>query len=253
MPAYYVLSIDKENIITQLDINGVPLVIETDKNLHKKEQINRWIASTQNNLRVRLEWPQETPYEAGLAKFTIRLEALQPDQKVGTTPSLVEYTWPPTRSEEKYPFEIKMDFQADEVPPSQLWLKAESIEFNDAAKKQIFELLKSLHGALNQGEVDKAAKILDFKGVDSAQSHYISEDQARQQQREFIEFFVENPGKMQPLELEEFEFHVIADNRLVWVTKEHFQPVLQKKANSGANFLLPVYFAKIAGNWLIAR
>ncbi len=275
MPKFFMLKIEKSTALLELTINGAPLVLPSRQgNLDTGESLNIWIKPGDNLLNVYLTWPDGLPYQPGLALCKLHLEALEQGQRMGDASPLADFVWPippptapslpavggvpaePPAPTEYYPYEARIHFQIDpaDAPPSRLWQEALPIPWNDSQKQAIIQRVSLLHKALDQKDMKALLKFLDFKAVDAGGTHYMAADAARQSQQEFFDYlFSIKEWGMEPLEPENLDFHLLADDHVLLVSGSGMTPALRSSNPSGPKFSLPIYFALIHDVWLIVR
>ncbi|MCP5158330.1 MAG: hypothetical protein H6975_02760 [Gammaproteobacteria bacterium] len=274
MPKFFMLKIQKSTVLLELTINDAPLVLPSrQSDIDTGETINVWIQPGDNVLGVYLTWPEGTPYQPGLARCGVRLEALEEGQSMGDSIPLVDFVWPlpaaanassasadapaePPAPTEYYPYEARIRFPVapSEAPPSRLWQEALPIPWDAKQKPAIIQRLALLHKALDQKDLKAVMKFLDFKAVDAGGAHYLAPDTARMSQQEFFEYlFSIDDWGMEPLEPENLDFHLLADDRVLLVSGSGMAPALSSSNPAGPKFRLPIYFALIQNVWLIVR
>jgi hypothetical protein len=279
MPKFFMLKIEKSTVLLELTINDSYLVLSSRKSdINTGETLNVWIKPGDNVLGVYLTWPEEMPYQPGLAHCKLRLEALEEGQRMGDATPLVDFVWPipakpapvavggalakpaeptePPAPTEYYPYEARLRFQVDpaDAPPSRLWQEAMLIPWNDKQKQAVIQRLMLLHKALDQKDLKAVLKFLDFKAVDAGGAQHMTPDEARKSQQEFFEYlFSIDDWGMEPIDPENMDFHLLADDRILLVSGNGMAPALRSSNPSGPRFLLPVYFALIQDVWLIVR
>ena len=257
MPKFYVAKIEKNGLLLTLLINDVPIVLfsrHTDVDI--TEQLNRWIKPGKNILSIYLHWPGGISYSPDEARFYLRLEAVEIGRKFRETPPLIEFIWPNTEREvEKYPYEtqVAFDVESQDSPPSRLWREATQVVIDEVTRQTIIDLILQLHQALQAKNTQVLSTLLDFKGIDSGVSHYLTQEDSRKSQLEFFQFFFDIPNwQMLPLKIDALEFHLLSEQRLILVSRPGMEPALQSN-DAGPRLLLPLYFAQIDGQWLVVR
>lgn len=279
MPKFFMLKIEKSTVLLELTINGVPLVLPSRQgNIDTAEMLNVWIKPGDNLLNIYLTWPDGMPYQPDLARCKLRLEALEEGQRLGDAAPLIDFIWPipaepapvavggalakpaepaePPTPTEYYPYEARLDFQVApaDAPPSRLWQEAMPIPWRDSQKQAIIQRLTLLHKAIDQKDLKAVMKFLDFKAVDAGGAHYMPPDKARKSQQEFFEYlFSMDDWGMEPIDPENMDFHLLADDRILLVSGNGMAPALRSSNSAGPKFLLPVYFALIQDVWLVVR
>ena len=68
----------------------------------------------------------------------------------------------------------------------------------------------------------------------------------------FESCFAADEWRLEPLDPRNLYLHLVGDNRLIWVTRDDYEPPLQS-TGCGPRLRLPVYVAMIDGDWMVAR
>lgn len=256
MSMSYRLTAKKKRVTVRLELNEVPLWVWDDSEaVHITEELNPWITAGTNTLRVRVDWPEDESYAPETALADIRIEAVAADQDGGQRLALAEYAWPPKEEEEAYPSETVLQFDIAEPPPSRFWPDAQAIELTSEAEGEITDLVERLHASLAARDIDRLADLLDYRAVDIARSRYWPTTKARDSQRDFFhETLIEEPDwQLANLASEQLEMHFVAEGRLLWVTREDFQPALALTSPDDSEVAIELYLAPVAGNWTVIR
>jgi hypothetical protein len=256
MPTFYAIKIEKLNFAGELRFNDVPLQTWRDSSAATLVQpVNMWIAGKRGKVSFRFALSNNVMAKASASKLSAEILAgSRRDQSTTEAKLISKYDWPGTSGSISLPNEIGFDFESNDPPPSEFWPNALSLELTKETIADAISALKPIHEALSLRDLAKAESLLEFKVVDVGRSFYMSEPQARSSQRDFLEFITGSDGfAMDPLNPDALQFHVVADKRLVWVTRANFEPALSSKVGKGPRLLMPVYIAPVRNKWVIVR
>jgi hypothetical protein len=250
----YVLHVNTRAVALRVEVNDVP---RWDRPGNDSDAIsavlNPWVAAGRNTLRLTIDWPEGISYEPGRADVDLTLERRPHQPGAGEPRVLARFRWP-GKAEEAYPAAQALDFDVEPAPPSRLWPRVAPEALSPDAQSEIRALAARLHGALAARNTDLACDLLDFRTVDVAQSLYRPAAESRNGQRAALEELLtaENDLRLQPLRRDELELHPVAGSRLIWVTRPDRAPALMIHSRSGVS-RMPLYVAKLNGNWTIVR
>ncbi|RMF79486.1 MAG: hypothetical protein D6744_09100 [Planctomycetota bacterium] len=253
---YYVIKAEKSGVLATIEVNGVPVLLWRSANhVSTTDQLNAWALPGENELRIKIEWPEDEDFSPGKASLELSMEALQVGQKLGTTRPLLEFKWPPKNpDEEQYPYEATLKFNVSDPPPSDFWPNARKIHFTDRTREEIVAQLKELHAAMKARDIDRVAKFFEFKAVDVRKAHYIDPADAQADLREYLEFFLtEESWDLPDLDPDALEFHVLAGNRVVWVTEPDYRNPIRTKDGASPGIQIPLYYGQTDNEWKIVR
>lgn len=253
---YYVIKAEKDGLLAAIELNGVPILRWRNANhVSTTDQLNAWALPGENEVRVKIEWPEDEDFAPGKGTLEISIEALQVGENLGSTRPLLEFKWPPKNpDEEQYPYETTLKFNVTDPPPSDFWPNARRIHFTDRAREEIVAQLTQLHQAMTARDVDRVAQFFEFKSVDVRKAHYVDSSEAKADLREYLEYFLDDENWALPdLEPETLEMHVLAGNRVVWVTGPDFADPIRTKDGASPGIRIPLYYGQTDGEWKIVR
>lgn len=144
--------------------------------------------------------------------------------------------------------EYRGEFTVPEPPPAEFWDVARPIAWSPGAREEARRLVSDLNATLQRRNFDRADELLRYRTLEIARSHHFDPGRAVQSHREFLEFAV--CGEMEPLP-PTLEFHLVAEARLVWITREKGAPVLRSRR--ARRLALSLYAAPVDGRWTPVR
>src|ERR1051325_3907714 len=99
-----------------------------------------------------------------------------------------------------------------------------------------------------RSDLDRAAALLGFKAADVGRAMYMDPFRARAGQRDFLDFFLSQPGwTMERLDPATIDLQLVAGRRLVLALGPGGTTALKSPASRSPQLELPVYLARIDG------
>jgi hypothetical protein len=262
----------KGTALLRASVNGVPLAIDdTGKGITVQKPLNQWIIPGEvNGFRLDLEWPAGREVVKGLAYVDCSIAmdgepplfrylyppGVTPD---GATPEPPEVEAAKPRRDppfvESYPFVYSALFQPPIEPPTRLWRDAERLEDLDfQSSRAALEAGRALHAALSARDGPRATALLDYRTRDLAAAYGMDAEAMRADLRTTHEQVLGAPGfNLIPWEEAMMRAQLVADGRIVWITRGYREPPIKTGKMPGFSFGAVLYVARIAGAWTIVR
>lgn len=255
---FYAFSIKKaEGITATLKLNDVPFRIMDQEAYSTSGTANEWIIPGENNITILIkppEKPTSEPVDAAHPGLSILITEAEEGQFPNEGEPVLKFEWPGKLPPEKL-FETQPHFTASHAPPSDFWQNAKPIELTENAKKQIRALVSRVHDAFIKSDFETIVSLLMYRAREADTALFILDATDEKRKKEILHIYklvLKNPAKVEPLMLDELQFHLVAGNRMVWVTGKNGEPPL-RVTNGDYLFKLPVYVAPVNGKWTIVR
>ena len=255
MPNRYYVNIDASDVRFSLKINGVQIAsLDKGERFITEKPISLWVAADKNIFSVDLiSLPEEDVVRGKLHVEIFLHDETSEHPKAKKT--YLSYGYPhPKIGEVKNTFSESVGFQVKELVPTKVWTDSEIVnELSKADKVEIFELLTAFSERVINKDIDGLVKYLDYKVHDEARVNGVDFSASLNIAKRNFSVLSKYAGLgKEPFKLEDIEFSIVGEGRLVYV-KNISGKVLLRFA-LGGNFLdIPVYVAMIKGKWAIVR
>lgn len=255
MPNRYYVNIDASGVHFSLKINNVQIAsLDRGERFLTEKPISLWVAADKNIFSVDLiSLPEE-----GVIRGKLHVEIFLHDETSEypkAKKTYLSYSYPhPKIGEIKNTFSESVGFQVKEVVPTKVWSDSETVnELSQADKVEVFELLSAFSERVINKDVDGLVKYLDYKIKDEARANGVDFSASLNiAKRSFSVLSKYESLGQEPFKLEDIEFSIVGEGRLVYVKKISGKVLLRFAL--GENFLdIPVYVAMIKGRWAIVR
>ena len=255
MNRFYAIEIECEKIQADIRVNDVPIMhLPLSDKTVRSQTINRWIVPGNNAVQLSLVQTNPNLSETQSVHFELKVSSSdQTDDEFVNPMERLNFNWPVDEiTEPQRTWDLT--FEVDTQTASQFWYQAQPIDWTEMAQSKVIAIVQQLHGFLEQRDLAKLNDILSYKAKDTGTTHYLPPQTAQASQQQFFkELTTGFDWRMRPLDPDELEFHLVAGNRLVWVTGPGQQPVLKSQTKRGENLNLPLYLAPVAGEWTVVR
>ena len=253
MKAIYATQVKKKEVIGKIDINGINIIKMSDKE-EIFEQINFWIFPGLNKLQINLDWPVSKQFKEGYSQFSLNIFQGESGKLLSEAKSILTYNWPQKDVEEVYPKEILLSFDVKYVPLTNFWRLSKPIILNDKMIEKVIKFVCNVHQHFENKELSELLNIFDFKALDIGNLMYFSNKKARDSQKDFFEFVMDTPNwSMKPINLEQIEYTLFANNRLLLISANGYEPIIQSNPSNGPKLILQIYLALINDELTIVR
>ncbi len=249
-PPRYYLSVNTSGLPALIRINGVPLIKDTAaEGLVTTEPVHAWLMKGENTLGIELRTP---PDKDAKAAADIKLYLHDPEAEVPTPQAvLAEF-----RYSNPTPLPLTQDiaFSVPEPLPTRLWDEAEALtELSANDKNQILDLVNRLQDSLLNQDIAAALRLQDYKITDDARAEGKPVERMREGVTLSLQWLAEQ-GELsgEPLEGASAAFELCANNRLVYVSRQDGEEAVTIESDE-LYFDVPVYAARIKGEWRIVR
>jgi hypothetical protein len=151
-----------------------------------------------------------------------------------------------------YPFLVKVPFRLVGDTPATVWRAAAVIsELSNNDKTEILSAVDLLRRAFIDNDHNRAFELSKLKFNDMALVFGLTPDQYKTSLQRQMKISAKATTKPAQLLLEDASFALIADGRLVSVTRGRAPAITMSTDRFGIE--IPVYCAKINDRWVIAR
>ncbi len=254
---YYSLSYKMNSVVASIELNGI-IQTEATKDGFKSgvsTGLNLWIMPGENTLKIKLIKASQKGKNTSEPNIAVNVRLGQAGQSSDEGKEITGFTTPELEGEKiSFPLEKEIKFTPELIPPSELWDKAETIVLDESSKKEIIELIQSLHKAANTGNTKKFLSLNEFKMNDLSKAMFSNSDADKQRnEKGMTEFLKMIKGKLEKMP-KNFKFRLVANDKLIYVTDAKGNDVIKTKSSKddGA-FEIPVYISKVNGTWILAR
>lgn len=267
---FYVLECEVENCDAEFYFNDIPIIRRgTDHGRFYKGQSNQYVVDGLNEIAMIIN-PGPTPKEAipgenkkrkrsvaqgasaraKLALYPFGAVAGGPDGK-----ELMSIQWKAPEQEQLQFFPRAVSTQADLGPVFGKWEWEDlpRIELNDTDLEEIKAFLEVLHQSLAAGDPEFFIEFSDMRLKGTEQAYLLPPGDRANLIRQVTQMdAAESWWGMQPLDPENFDFRLCAQDRLVECIAKDWQPVLKENPDDqdgvGTYYML---LGKVFGEWHI--
>ena len=224
------------------------------------DPVDTWIKAGENLLQVELRWPEGQPFVTGQAEAEATLFITDPGSdspRPGRVLARIE--WPPAghmEEEDNYPLRRQATFQTSPVPPTRLWQEAETVtQLGQWDRAEIFKRVTDLRQALMSEQPERAFDLLSYRYAEEARAEGKPEARIWAAVLEgYRDMFSFGHLDHAPVDEQNLILRPLSDGKVVHVMREgYMDAILALHRPSGTGFGIPVYMARIAGQWTIVR
>lgn len=148
----------------------------------------------------------------------------------------------------------RVEFNASRSHPTQLWSKSSPLGSIQQHQEEALKLVAELSKALATRDIDTLDRLLSLKATELATCYGLPPEAARGRQREFLLGVMGDSNWSMPiLEPSALKLHIVAEGRLIWVTRGGRSAALRSDRGGGVSFELPVYLGLIDGRLAVLR
>jgi len=245
-----VVSVNDATVSVDIEADGV---LVTDP-------VDTWVKPEENLLQVELRWPEEQTFTPGRVEAEATVFIADPGSdspRPGRV--LARFEWPPpghVEEEDQYPLLQQVTFQASPVPATRLWDEAESVTpLGQGDRAEIFRLVAELRHALMSQQPERAYDLLAYRYAEEARAEGKAEARIRAAVLEgYREMFSFGPLEYAPVDEQNLLLRPLSDGKVVHAMRDGYQfAILALHRPSGTGFGIPVYLARVGGQWTIVR
>jgi len=245
-----VVSVNDARVVVDLDAEGMAVT----------DPVDTWIKPRENTLAVDLNWPEGHPFVAGRASVEVELFAADPaSERPKPGRVLARAVWPPPAQldrEEDYPIRLEEMFEVEAPPPTRLWQEAEVVtSLGDWDRQEIFARVDRLQRALMTAQAEDAYTLLAYRYAEEARAEGKPEGRIKSAVLEgYRDMFGLGHLDFAPVGEEHLALRPHADQQVVQLTRQG-RPfaIMALHRASGTGFGIPVYLARVRGEWTIVR
>ncbi|HKB16719.1 MAG TPA: hypothetical protein VKF62_11685 [Planctomycetota bacterium] len=261
MRTTFFLSVEAAGVRIVAGLNDVPLLVgEEPGGIVSTEPVQVWLKPAGNRLTVELSWPPDRAFLKGTARAEVTVFVHDPSSEAPKPAKvLARFRWPVPGVEEEYPrrHEERVEDPIPDPPPTLLWKEAAPIgELGSKDRTAILALVKKLHSALARRAGEEAFSLLQYRYEEEARAEGKPLERVRRAILDTYDWMF-GTGELvvfPPLDPHSARFRRVADDRLVLVDrKDGLAAVYFENPAEGLAFGIPVYAARVRGEWRIAR
>lgn len=245
-----IFRINDATVVVDLDADGIGVV----------EPIDTWMKPGDNSLDVELRWPGGQDFVAGRADVEAELflaDSTSDSPRPGRV--LARVQWPPPGhldQEDHYPLHLQYHFEISPPPPTRLWQEAERItQLGQLDRTQIFQRVADLRRALMTQQPNQAYDLLAYRYAEEARAEGKTEGQIRAAVLEgYSKMYSFGHLDFEPVDEQSLILRPHADRQVVHVMREGYQfAFIATHTPSDTCFGIPVFMARVRGEWIIVR
>lgn len=261
MTRRYFLHVRATGIASVFSVNDAPVVVDLAADgVVVTDPVDTWIKPGKNQLVVDLGWPAGVDFVTGQASVQVQLFIADPGSespRPGQT--LARFVWPPAGhldQYDQYPLRHPVIFDVAPAPPTLLWHEAEVVtQLGQRDRAQIFQRVSELRQALMNEQPDLAYGLLAYRYAEEARAEGKSEGQIAAAVAEgYRDMFSFGHLDYAPVDEQSLVLRPHADQQVVHVMRDGYQfAIMALHRPSGTGFGIPVYMARIRGEWTIVR
>ncbi|WP_319941223.1 hypothetical protein [Leptospira sanjuanensis] len=247
---YYALVYSKSGVIGSIEFNGMTIVPESGtEDVSGQIDLNVWILPGVNQIKVKGIRKRKEDEFAPKIKAVLYLA--QKGQFPDEGQRIAGFEWEEGEGKPALPIEQEVTFTPAEVPPSELWKIAEEIQLTDEDKQKIQKVVGDLYEGFQKKDEKKLFDLMEFRTKEFARARYYSpEDDIKDLKKGIRSILKTIGGKLDKLELNELQYRLISDKKVVVVTlKSGKSPIENKKKG----FSVPLHLSKVKGEWILSR
>lgn len=242
------------SVIGSIRINDVPVFWSMDGGESSENgDCREWLKNGVNKLQIDIV---KTIQSSGTPSANIGIVSASYDAKGNKLQyPLARLRWPNLDEKISFPCSTLRECELDGLPQNYLWGATEVIKHMDATEKnKVFDRASLLLSAYQRAEISTINKLCNYKFSDLATMTADSENEIRATVNEMVAYRSGQKGFALENALSSETFmEVIADGRLIWVTRKNKMPFLKTTQESPMQWFSHVYFGKIQGNWFVLR
>ncbi len=247
---YFALVYKVSDAFATVELNGVPVVTKGSEPFKSGQmQVNEWVLPGSNTLSLNVQAADKIQDKPS---FTLELYLVKAGQFPDEGKKLFSTKWPETPSNQS-PWQKSLAIQLVDVPPSQLFEKGAVITLGENEKSAVKTLVLKLFESLEKKNKEAFTNLTGFQAAENARLRYVDPEMYKKKSVEMLpKLFEKFSGKLGKPKSEDWSYQLVMGSRLVRVTeKSGKSPISFETKDSGMS--LPVFAAKIDGQWVLAR
>ncbi len=224
------------------------------------DPVDTWIKPEENLLQVDLRWPEGQTFAPGRVEAEATVFIADPGSdspRPGRV--LARFEWPlpgHVEEEDQYPLRQQVAFQASPAPATRLWDEAETVTpLGQGDRAEIFRRVAELRQALMNQQPERAYDLLSYRYAEEARAEGKSEGSIRAAVLEgYRDMFSFGHLEYAPVDEQSLILRPLSDGKVVHAMRDGYQhAILALHRPSGTGFGIPVYMARVGGQWTIVR
>lgn len=249
----YFLRVNSENLKVVVKYNGAPLFYTESMSSALDHPVNIWMMPTENSVSIEAHVIDEK------LPFTLRSSIFLHDSNEDIpTPKKVFFEFDSVEKgiflDEAGGFTYTEIIEEKMPSSTKVWSIAEKLKtLGESDVERMVEIVESLNEAILSNDINAAISILDFKIEEDALSESKKKESIRKVSEEAFAYLASEKGlKSKLVSMESAAYELIAGDFLVSLTlKDGSDALILESADF--EFEIPIYFAKINGDWVVAR
>ncbi len=254
MPSFTVVDIFTFGAEVEAGVNDAPLFLDLDGDgLRTMRAINDWIVPEGNELTIRMDALVDPAKAARDARMTVKVFRADPKfEEPVPAEMLARFEWPIEEAGKTLPYRARIPFKVAEMPPTRLWKEAAPVEeLEDGDRARMVEVAAALGAALRAGKLEEAYALLAYKYAEQERADGLAD--LKPEILSQYKVFVGQPGlKVDVVPPAEATFRMVAGGRL-WQLGRGPTTDTIKITGDRISTKNRLYFARLGGDWKIAR
>jgi hypothetical protein len=260
---FYIINYTISRCNVEIELNGVDITRskkEDSYSLTGVSDVSMWILPGANRLGFNIKPMPPQKDSAFRPGIEVSISTAREGQMTDEGKKIFEYRFPEKDGDESLagiskPVRKEAVFKPAYIPPSELWNKVKPVKLDDAARKQITDLVKNYHAAFVKKDVDALYDFLLFASMDVARLMHRSVDDVKTKMKGALkEMMADKNFIMVPLNVGKLVLKPVLDDMVIQVTDAAGEaPVRTKGTKDSGSSSFPVYAGFIDGKWIIVR
>lgn len=253
MELYY-LNLETKNAIVTVLLNGAPIIKSTEiDSISAIEPVNSWLLNDHNILSVVIESPHPTE-ESYMPSVSASIFTHDNGSETPHPREILSKLVFVGDEEANYPLTVSDEIQKTFSNKTKLWQEAIAItDLNGSDKEFIISLVNAFSTSLITNDVEKAIKLQRYKIEDDALAENKTFEQIENAVKVNYQWLAKQTGLIaQPLSIDNAEFTMCYNNKLIYVQRDNKEEAVALESDD-LFFDVPIYVAKISGEWKIVR
>jgi len=265
MSVRYYLQYKAAAVELRIAVNDVPVVIRSEPTtLSETVPINAWLGDEPSEIRIEATGGLEGDAPIGGVDLALISLTGGADERI-----LLSTSCPRDATSDelvirgsRWTLRKALRLDGLSLPPSEVWPKARAVVLTDGDRVEIHELVMSIQKAFDEGDAQVLERELSLQHAEIARSQHCTVADVRRGLAAALGVALREEPEDEAVDIESEEglahldetmqLHLVARDRLVWVTRDGYKPALWIPA-TGPGYRIPLYLAKRDDRWVVVR
>ena len=258
-PLYYYLSVKTKNVLSEIGINGAPLIKDLEGDgVITTEPVSTWLLHGNNNLTIKIKPLDEE--NKNLSPTVEIILFLHDSASTVPKPKVIyaKYNYPDKENnkekEIKLPVSESISFDFPSEIGTKLWNEAETLKnISENDKNEIVELINNLENSLINKDISSAINLQEYKILDDSIAEKKSVERLEDATKKGYEWLNQQTGVVaKKLTLDTTKFIICCKQMVVYIARKTGEDAILLESDD-LYFDIPVYVSKIKNRWTIVR